>query len=142
MMENFKFYQNKYEIEIIAFVIMPNHFHMVCKCNELKNAIQSLKSYTAKQIIKNLEKDNNEDILYKLKETKSGYKTESDFQVWQEGYHPQQVKDLEILNQKIEYIHLNPVRKNLVDRPEDWKYSSAGFYLKGEDCGLEITPYY
>jgi len=47
-----------------------------------------------------------------------------------------------MLNQKIEYIHNNPVKKNLVEKAEDWKYSSARFYLKGEDCGLEITPYY
>ncbi len=142
MIDNFKYYQNKYGIEIIAYGIMPNHFHLICNCKELIKAIKSLKSYTAKQILSRLLIDANLLVLKELKENKSDYKTESNFQVWQEGYHPQQIKDYEMLKQKIEYIHYNPVKKKLVENSEDWKYSSAGFYLKEEECGLEISPYY
>jgi hypothetical protein len=42
-----------------------------------------------------------------------------------------------MLRQKLEYIHYNPVRIGLVDRPEDWRYSSARNYL-GQDGVLEI----
>ena len=55
------------------------------------------------------------------------------------GYHPKVIKDYDMLKQKIEYIHYNPVRRNLVIKPEDWNYSSAKYYIKGEDCGLKIT---
>ena len=140
MMENFRFYQDLYNIEVIAFVIMPNHFHMICNSKNLKKSIQSLKSYTAKEIINQLESDNKMFILDKMKENKKNYKAESNYQVWQEGYHPQQILDYDMLKQKIEYIHYNPVKKNLVKNPEDWNYSSAKYYIKGEYCGIKITP--
>jgi len=63
MMNNFIFYQNKYKIEIIAYVIMPNHFHMVCNFKELRKAIQSLKSFTSKELLNLLEYNNNETVL-------------------------------------------------------------------------------
>ncbi len=104
MIENFRFYQTKYKIDILAYVIMPNHFHMICNCKELRKAIQSLKSYTAKRIKEHLEQDNFTDILNEMKNSKSDYKRESEYQIWQEGFHPKQIKDYEMLNQKIEYI--------------------------------------
>jgi REP element-mobilizing transposase RayT len=142
MLENFKFYQSKYDMEIVAFVIMPNHFHAICNCNELRKAIQYIKSYSAKEILTQLHTDGFNKILTNLSMGKSSYKKKTNYQVWQESYHPQQIKDAKMLKQKIEYIHNNPVRKGLVENPEDWKYSSARFYLKDENCGLAITPYY
>ena len=141
LFQNLIFYQSKYEIEIFAYVIMPDHFHMVCKSEQLRKAIQSLKSYTAKEIIDILRSDINFEILDELRNAKKKYKAESDFQVWQEGYHPQEIINNRMLKQKIEYIHYNPVRKGLVSRPEDWEYSSAGYYTNGTECDLKITRY-
>ena len=141
LFQNLIFYQSKYEIEIFAYVIMPDHFHMVCKSEQLRKAIQSLKSYTAKEIIDILRSDINFEILDELRNIKKKYKAESDFQVWQEGYHPQEILNNRMLKQKIEYIHYNPVRKGLVSRPEDWEYSSAGYYTNGTECDLKITRY-
>ncbi|MDZ7806244.1 MAG: hypothetical protein U5K71_03920 [Gracilimonas sp.] len=58
-------------------------------------------------------------------------KKESVFQVWQEGYHPKQISMEKMLNQKIGYVHFNPVKRGYVDKPEDWRYSSARDYLGG-----------
>lgn len=142
ILDNFRFYQKKYQIEIIAFVIMPNHLHAICNCPKLQKAIQYIKSYSAKEIIKQLDSDNEIKILEMLSSGKSGYKVKSNYQIWQEGYHPKLVRNSKMLKQKIDYIHYNPVRKGLVEKPEDWEYSSAGFYLLDKDCGLKITPYY
>ena len=106
---------------------MPDHFHMICSCNKLKIAIQSFKSYTAKEILRQLISEGNINILKKLYENKPEYKIESKYQVWLENYHPQEIKDYAMLKQKIEYIHNNPVRKGLVEYQEDWEYSSAKF---------------
>ena len=40
--------------------------------------------------------------------------------------------------EKLEYMHANPVRANLVDRPEQWKFSSIGYYILGKSVGLPI----
>jgi len=53
------------------------------------------------------------------------YHISSEHQFWQEGYCPKQIMNFGIFQQKINYIHLNPIRKGYVDSPEEWKWSSA-----------------
>jgi len=76
-------------------------------------------------------------LLKQFEFFKSVHKSKSQHQVWQEGFHPQAITAEDMLRQKLEYIHYNPVRIGLVDRPEDWRYSSARNYL-GQDGVLEI----
>ena len=59
-------------------------------------------------------------------------KTRSTYQVWQEGFHPQQIVSEEMLHQKVNYLHHNPVRIGVVEQPEDWVYSSARDYAGGK----------
>ncbi len=40
--------------------------------------------------------------------------------------------------EKLRYIHHNPVKRGLVEKAEDWKWSSFHHYAAGEDCGVEI----
>jgi hypothetical protein len=56
---------------------------------------------------------------------KLDHKKDRQYQFWQEGSHPQQIADERMMQQKIDYIHYNPVRRGYVDKPEDWRYSSA-----------------
>ena len=84
LLNNILFYKNKYDMEIIAYVIMPEHFHMICSCLQIKKAMQSLKSYSAKQIILPLKSDCKNDTLKKFGEMKLDYKKNSDYQIWQE----------------------------------------------------------
>ena len=139
LFNNLKFYQKKYDMEIFAYVFMSNHFHLVCRCQNLKEAIQSFKSYTAKKIINELENDNNYELLKLLEIFKLKHKSGSKYQIWQEGYHPKQIIDSKSLVQKINYIHHNPVRKGLVSNPTDWKYSSAKYILDDEYSEIKIT---
>lgn len=50
------------------------------------------------------------------------------FQVWQEGSHPQEIKDDEMMRQKLEYVHINPLKREYVDEAVHWRYSSARNY--------------
>ena len=50
------------------------------------------------------------------------------YQLWQEGVHPQLIQGEEMMRQKIDYIHHNPVCRGYVNRSEDWVYSSAGSF--------------
>jgi hypothetical protein len=60
------------------------------------------------------------------------------YQFWQEGSHPQLIQNETVMIQKIEYIHNNPVVRDYVDKPADWRYSSARNYL-GLDGLLDIV---
>ena len=99
--------------------------------------MRKFKSYTARKIIDNLVEKGPKFFLDQLKWHKQAYKSDQTYQVWQEGYHPQMIADEIMLNQKIEYIHNNPVKRGYVDRPEHWRYSSSRNYL-GRSGLLEI----
>ena len=94
--------------------------------------------YTAKGIIKKLQQENKFNILNLLKEYKLTFKKNSKYQVWQEGSHPELVNTEYIFKQKLEYIHNNPIKKGVASEPENWKYSSAGYYFLGESGVIDI----
>ena len=112
-------------LKIYAYVIMDNHFHLFCQGDNLGKIIKEIKSHTAREIIKLAEQDNKTWLLNQLSYYKLKHKVGSAHQVWQEGNHPKQISSEEALRQKIEYLHHNPVRAGLAERPEDWPYSSA-----------------
>ena len=56
------------------------------------------------------------------------HKTKSLHQIWEEGSHPQQIQNEEMMRQKLEYIHNNPVERGYVDEPTHWRYSCARNY--------------
>ena len=66
--------------------------------------------------------------LKQLARFKKHHKSNRDYQPWEEGSHPQLIESEDVLRQKLEYIHNNPVKRGYVDRPEDWRYSSARIY--------------
>ena len=53
------------------------------------------------------------------------------------GFHPEMILNRDMMGEKLVYIHNNPVRRGYVDKPEDWRYSSARDYT-GRDGVLEI----
>jgi len=69
-------------------------------------------------------------ILDQLEFYMKSYKTDRKNQLWEEGVHPEMIQNYEMLRQKIDYIHNNPVKRGFVDLPEHWKYSSARNYVK------------
>jgi len=116
-------------LKVYAYVILENHLHLVVQSKQLEKDIARFKSYTARQIIKYLDKNNVRSILEQLAFYKKAHKTERAYQFWQEGAHPEWVQNEAIMRQKIEYIHQNPVKRGYVDLPEHWRYSSARNYL-------------
>jgi REP element-mobilizing transposase RayT len=56
----------------------------------------------------------------------------SQYQVWQEGSHPEAIFFVEFARQKLDYIHNNPIRAGLATEAEDWPFSSAGAYYEGK----------
>ena len=124
-------------LRLHAYVILDNHLHLAVSSDSLSQVIRDFKRHTAKQILAAAQQDNKLWLLKQLEFFKGGYKVESQHQVWQEGVHPQAITTEDMLRQKLDYIHYNPVKIGLVDRPEDWRYSSARNYL-GQDGVLEI----
>lgn len=100
--------------------------------------MRTFKSYTARQAIDILNLNAHDYYLQKLSKLKLANHKDSQFQFWQEGYHPKQIVVDKMMNQKIDYIHNNPVKRGYVDKPEHWRYSSARNY-KGSNGLIEIS---
>ena len=75
-----------------------------------------------------LKDQNAETILRLLRYFKLMHKKDRDYQLWQEGSHPQAIQSDDMMRQRLEYIHNNPVKRGYVDDPNHWRYSSARNY--------------
>lgn len=133
-----KFLQGQRDTILYSYVIMENHIHLIVKSDGLSKKIQTFKSWTARNIIEMFKDNENYQQLFKLKKAKQRSHTGSVHQLWQQGFHPKQILGDEMMIQKIEYIHNNPVKRGFVDHPEDWRYSSARNYT-GKKSIIPIT---
>lgn len=138
VLEALTFLQDQRNTILYAYVIMENHIHMVVQSDELSKHMRSFKSWTARSIIDQFTQNGHTVLLNRFKRAKRPSHTDSDFQVWQEGFHPKQIVRDSMMIQKIEYIHNNPVKRGFVDHAEGWRYSSARNYL-GEKGLIPVT---
>ncbi len=120
-------------VEIYGFVIMPNHIHLIWNIlqpNGKESAAGSFAKFTAHQFKKYLAA-NNPSLLTKFFSDKEDRK----FQFWKRDPLAIPLSTDEIFIQKLEYIHNNPVKEKwvLCKYPEEYKWSSAKFYLDGVD---------
>ena len=119
-------------LKVYAYVILENHMHIIAQSDQLDKDIARFKSYTAKNLIRFLSENNVKIILDQLAFYKKAHKSDRSYQFWQEGVHPEWIQNHEMMKQKVEYIHQNPVKRGYVDRAEHWRYSSARNYLEME----------
>jgi putative transposase len=137
VLDSLEYLQKSGRIQVFAFVIMENHLHFIASAKDLSKELGDFKSYTARKIIDYLQEAHSDRLLRELKLHKVPHKVDRTYQVWQEGSHPEIIQGVEMLRQKMEYIHLNPVRRGYVDNPVDWRYSSARNYAS-RDGVLDI----
>ena len=128
LLDSFRFLMNE-GLRIHAWVILENHLHLVAQSPQLDKDIARFKSFTAHQLLAYLQQQKATTLLNQLQQLKLAHKTDRQFQFWQEGVHPEWISSVEMMRQKIEYIHQNPVKRGYVDLPEHWRYSSARDYM-------------
>lgn len=120
---------NQRGLKLYAYVILENHLHLIAQSPDLKKDMTSLKSFTARKLIDYMKQNNIKTLLDQLAFYKKAHKKDREFQFWQEGMHPQLIENQEVLKQKINYIHQNPVKRGYIDQAEHWRYSSARNYI-------------
>ena len=115
-----------YRLKVYGFVVMPEHVHLLISEPErgtVATAIQSLKIASAKR----------------GKRLLAAQLAQRPF--WQKRYYDRNESDHKEFMEKLKYIHRNPVKRKLVDRPEDWKWSSYRHYASADNCGVEIESW-
>lgn len=139
---NLAYCQKNKGLEIFAWVIMSNHIHLLIKSKnaELSDILRDFKSYTSKKIIEEIDSCNEsrkEWMLKIFKDAAFKHKRNSEYQFWTHENHAEYIFSNKFIEQKLDYIHNNPVRAGIVEKPEEYKYSSAKDYA-GEKGLLEI----
>ena len=125
-------------MKVYAYVILENHLHLIAQSQQLDKDIARLKSFTAKQLLAYLNEKNAKTILEQLAFYKKAHKDDRTYQFWQEGVHPELIQSDDMMKQKIDYIHNNPIKRGYVDIAVHWRNSSARNY-EGQQGMLEVT---
>lgn len=126
-------------LQIYAFCLMPSHLHMVAsaKSGSLTAILRDFKSYTAKSVI-NLIKLNPQEsrkdwLLYMFEYFGKKNRHNSNFQFWKQNNHPVDLLSPKFIEEKVNYIHENPVKARIVNEAQNYIYSSANPF-----CGLRL----
>ena len=125
-------YLSQEGMKIYAYVILENHLHLIAQSQHIDKDIQRFKSYTANKLLSYLKDRKVQTLLDQFVFYKKAHKADRQYQFWQEGFHPELIQHQDMMNQKIEYIHQNPVKRGYVDEAEHWRYSSARNYMGKE----------
>jgi REP element-mobilizing transposase RayT len=130
-------------MEVYAYCFMPSHVHLIFRSSneDPSGLIRDFKGFTARKLIKAIEENPQESrkewLLFMMEragKTKSNVKQR---QFWQQHNQPVELWSEKVIQQKINYIHNNPVKSGFVTNPIDWKYSSARNY-QDDQTVLEI----
>jgi REP element-mobilizing transposase RayT len=125
---------------VYAWCIMTNHVHMIIASEEqeLQDIMRDLKGYTSKELIKAIRENPQESrrdwLIWMMKRAGLKNGNNRSFQFWQHHNQPIVLQNADIFEQKLNYIHNNPVEEGFVVNPEDYIYSSAKDY--SEEKGL------
>jgi REP element-mobilizing transposase RayT len=138
IIDNLNFCVNNKGMEIYAWCIMPSHVHLVFKSNIQKpeELIRDFKSFTAKTLIKliaeNIKESRQEWLLNSFKKGAKTNGNNAVYQFWQQHNHPIELWSGDVIQQKIDYTHKNPVVAGFVDNDYEYLHSSARDY-----CGIQ-----
>lgn len=128
VLNSWRFLQNAGRMTLFGYVVLENHLHFVAAGDRLADEVGDFKSFTARKVIDRLKAKGEETLLGQLAREKLAHRADRPYQLWQEGSHPKQITGAEVMTQKLEYIHHNPVKRGYVDDPTHWRYSSARNY--------------
>jgi putative transposase len=138
IVKSLEYCQKNKGLRLFAWCLMTNHLHLVCQVeapNTLSAFVRDFKKFTAKAILKMIweERESRRSwILAALREAGKYDNRITNYKFWHEGCHPIELTSNEMIDQRINYVHENPVRNMIVEKEEDYLMSSARNYASLE----------
>src|SRR5665213_261310 len=151
VIESLKYCQENKGLIIYGWCIMSNHLHLIisAKENNVSDVLGDFKKFTSKQIMKSIVEHPGEsrkeclpDLVIQagmvqiFKKAGESNSRNTYHQFWQQDNQPKIIFTPHFAAQKLEYIHNNPVEAGIVEKAEEYIYSSARDYYYGKQCGL------
>ncbi len=143
IIDSLKFCQKEKGLVIYAWCLMSNHLHLIAAGKEninLSDILRDFKKFTSKRIVKSILEENESRRSWMLNrfEFAGRYDTKiKNYKFWKKGNEAKELISNSFTQQKLDYVHGNPVAAEIVDSPEQYIYSSARNYA-GQKGLIEI----
>ncbi|MFT3825528.1 MAG: transposase [Chitinophagaceae bacterium] len=132
---------------IHAWVIMSNHVHFIISAKEntsIAANMRDFKKFTSRKLIEAISQNKQESrkswLLKMFAYAGKNNNSNNDYQFWQQDYHPVELNTIEKTQQRLNYLHKNPVKAGWVWEPQEYKYSSAVDYYTKSSGLIKIEP--
>lgn len=133
-LESLKYCQQNKGLKVHAWVIMTSHVHLIISAsdNKLEDIVRDFKSFSSRKLKEaiqdNPQESRKEWMLWMMERAGKKNSNNGNWQFWQQDNHPIELWDNYMQEQKLNYLHQNPVEAGFVARAEDYCYSSANDY--------------
>lgn len=134
LIESLRYCQQHKGLELYAWCLMSNHLHLIARAAEgttLSDILRDFKKFTSKALTGQMQQEpesRREWMLDRFAFRAANDRKHKYYQFWQEGLHAVELLSNDFIDQKLDYIHQNPVRNLLVAEPEHYLFSSATNY--------------
>jgi putative transposase len=123
LIRGIEYFREKYGFKLVGYVLMPDHFHGLILSNSrlrISDVVRDIKAYSGREISRVLG-------------DKGG--------VWESGFTDKEIATETEFENALSTMHEDPVRRYMVQAPEDYPYSSCRYYLHGEDGPVRIDKF-
>ena len=142
VLDSIRFCQKEKGLLLHSWCIMSNHLHLIISARDsnLSDILRDFKKFTSKQIITAIENNPGESrkdwMLNIFRQEGEKNSRNSIYQFWRQDNQPQELYSAAFIFQKTNYIHQNAAEAGIVEKPEEYLYSSARDYFYTKKCGL------
>ena len=145
LIDQLKRWQVHFQFAILGYVIMPSHFHWIVrlelKCGTISDIMREIKVHAAWAITDELERDGRKELCALFEGSGKRFEDQRR-QFWMKRFDDQVIRNQRMFMAKLLYIHNNPVKAGLVERAEQYKYSSARNYINDDHSIIYVDTSY
>lgn len=135
-LESLCFYRERSGLQIFGYVVMPDHYHLVLGLPEgtrLSDFLRDFKSFLGKQFVERLAAEGTNALLrrFRISQARKRHRDPT-YAIFQPDNDDRVIYSEQFFRQKLDYVHANPLRKDLVETAADYPWSSCRSYVTGE----------
>jgi REP element-mobilizing transposase RayT len=134
IIDSLRYCQKEKGLVLYGYCLMSSHLHLIARAegrDSLSDILRDFKKFSSKEVIKHIinEPESRRDwMLQYFRKTEENSEEPAKYKFWQDGNHPEEISSNKFFNEKLDYIHNNPVKELIVENPEDYFFSSARNY--------------
>jgi len=143
LVESLAYCQQEKGLLIYGWCIMPSHVHLIIgtRAEPMQDILRDLKSFTSRKLRKELAKHPQESrkewMQWMFERAGKRNSNNKNWQLWQQHNQPIELSENSMIDERVSYLHNNPVEAGFVGKAEHWNYSSAQRYA-GRTGKLEV----